>query len=94
MLQHCLGMKIRNQKGDIVALQKSAPKVNRKKSGGGTGTGFRLRMMKFSARPVKNLVNLCAKILSMLSACLILMLMRIELIEGSINTCSFSLRAM
>src|SRR5579871_4665990 len=51
-------------------------------------------MMKFSARPVKNLVNLCAKIRSISSACLILMLMRMELMEGSIRTCSFSLRAM
>ena len=60
----------------------------------GTGTGFRRRIIKFSARPVKNLVNLCAKILSILSACFILMLMRIELMDGSISTCSFSLRAM
>ena len=59
-----------------------------------TGTGFLLRIIKFSARPVKNLVNLCARIRSISSACLILILIRIELIDGSIRTCSFSFRAM
>ena len=50
--------------------------------------------MKFSARPVKNLVNLCAKIRSISSACLILILIRIALIDGSIRTCSFSFLAI
>lgn len=43
---------------------------------------------------MKNRVNLCAKIRSISSACLILILTRIELIEGSMRTCSFSLRAI
>lgn len=61
---------------------------------GYTGIGFLLRMMKFSARPVKNLVNLCARIRSMSSACLILILIRIALIDDSTRTCSFSFRAI
>jgi len=59
-----------------------------------TGTGFRLKIIKFSARPVKNRVNLCAKIRSISSACLIFILIRMELMEGSMSTCSFSLRAI
>lgn len=51
-------------------------------------------MMKFSARPVKNLVNLCARMRSMSSACLILMEIRIALIDGSMRTCSFSFLAI
>ena len=50
--------------------------------------------MKFSAREVKNLVNLWARIRSMSSACLILMLRRTELTDDSIRTCSFSFRAI
>ena len=48
--------------------------------------------MKLSALCIMNLVNLWHRILSISSACLILMLRRIELTDDSIRTRSFSLR--
>jgi len=57
-----------------------------------TGTGFRRSTMKLSALCIMNLVNLLHRIRSISSACLILMLSRIELTEGSIRTRSFSFR--
>ena len=59
-----------------------------------TDTGFRLRTMKLSARCIMNRVNLLHRMRSISSACLILMLSLIELIEGSIRTLSFSFREM
>lgn len=59
-----------------------------------TSTGFLLRITKLSALCIKNLVNLWLKSLSISSACLILMLNRIELTEGSIRTLSFSFLEM
>lgn len=56
--------------------------------------GFLLKIKNDSARCVKNLVNLWTRICSISSACLILMLMRTELMLGSIRTRSFSLREM
>lgn len=50
--------------------------------------------MKLSARCIMNRVNLWHRIFSISSACLIFMLTRIELIEGSTSTRSFSLREM
>lgn len=58
-----------------------------------TLTGFLLRIKKASALCVKNLVNLCTRICSISSACLILILIRTLLILGSIRTRSFSFRA-
>ncbi len=55
-----------------------------------TLTGFLRKTIKLSARCIINLVNLWHRILSISSACLILMLRRIELIDGSIKTRSFS----
>ena len=57
-------------------------------------TGFLRRMTKLSALIIKNRVNLCTKIPSMSSACLMAIEMRTELIDDSINTRSFSLREM
>lgn len=57
-------------------------------------TGTLLKITNASARIIKNLVNLCARICSISSACLILMENRTELIDGSIRTCSEALRAM
>lgn len=57
-----------------------------------TGTGFLRSTMKFSALCIINRVNLWQRIRSISSACLILILSRIELTEGSIRTRSFSLR--
>lgn len=57
-------------------------------------TGFLRRITKDSALCIRNLVNLCARIRSISSACLILILILIELIEGSIRTFSFSFREM
>ena len=53
---------------------------------------FLLRIKNASARCVKNLVNLCTRIFSISSACLILILTRTLLTDGSIKTFSFSLR--
>jgi hypothetical protein len=44
-------MEIGNQKRDIISLYQ--PQAN-----GHTGTGFLLKIIKFSARPVKNRVSL------------------------------------
>jgi hypothetical protein len=49
-------------------------------------------MKNASALWVKNLVNLCTRMCSISSACLILMLTRMLLILGSMSTRSFSLR--
>lgn len=54
--------------------------------------GFLRSTMKLSARCIKNRVNLWHRIRSISSACLILMLTRIEFTEGSMNTRSFSFR--
>lgn len=59
-----------------------------------TLTGFLLKIKNASALCVKNRVNLCTRIFSISSACLIFKLMRTELIEGSMRTRSFSLRAI
>lgn len=55
-------------------------------------TGFRRNMKKASARWVKNRVNLWTRICSISSACLILMLIRTLLMDGSMKTFSFSFR--
>lgn len=55
--------------------------------------GFLLKMKKLSALCSKKRVNLCTRMFSISSACLILMLMRTELMDGSMSTRSFSLRA-
>lgn len=59
-----------------------------------TATGFRRSTIKLSARCIMNRVNLLHRMRSISSACLILMLSLIELIEGSIKTLSFSFREM
>ena len=59
---------------------------------GRTATGLRRSTTKFSARIIMNLVNLAHNARSISSACLILMLSRTELIDGSMRTRSFSLR--
>lgn len=51
-------------------------------------------MKKASLLWVRKRVNLWTRMCSISSACLILMLMRTELMDGSIRTRSFSLRAM
>ena len=50
-------------------------------------------MKKASARCVRNRVNLCTRMCSISSACLILMLTLTLLMLGSMSTLSFSLRA-
>ena len=54
--------------------------------------GFLRSTMKPSARCIKNRVNLWHRIRSISSACLILILTRIEFTEGSMSTRSFSFR--
>lgn len=56
--------------------------------------GFRLRIKNDSARCSKNRVNLCTRMCSISSACLILRLIRTLLMLGSMRTRSFSLRAI
>lgn len=56
--------------------------------------GFLRKIKKFSALLVKNLVNCLTRMFSISSACLILMDTRTELMLGSINTFSFSFRAI
>jgi hypothetical protein len=58
-----------------------------------TFTGFLRKIKKASALCVKNLVNLCTRMCSISSACLILMLTRMLLMLGSIKTRSFSFLA-
>lgn len=55
--------------------------------------GFLRRMKNDSARCVRKRVNLWTRMFSISSACLILILMRTELMLGSMRTRSFSLRA-
>src|SRR6267154_2807688 len=57
-----------------------------------TRTGFLRSTTKLSALCIRNRVNLWHNIRSISSACLIFMLIRIELTDGSIKTRSFSLR--
>lgn len=92
MLEHLLRMKIRDEKRDIVSLNLVSTGLW-VLNGSPTLTGFLLRTKKASALCVKNLVNLCTKICSISSACLILMLIRTLLMLGSIRTRSFSFRA-
>lgn len=56
--------------------------------------GFLRRIKNDSALCVKKRANLWTKMCSISSACLILMLMRTLLIEGSMRTRSFSFRAI
>jgi hypothetical protein len=55
-----------------------------------TGIALRLRMTKFSARCIIKRVNFAHKILSISSACLIRIESRMELMDGSMSTFSFS----
>jgi hypothetical protein len=105
MLEHRLPMEIRNQERNIISLPpspftQSAPRPDlsltnhRHQKKTLTSTGFLLKITKFSARIVMNRVNFLHKILSISSACLIQMDIRILLIEGSTRTRSDSLREM
>lgn len=94
MLEHSLGVCIGDQEGNVITLVALVNTDSRSQRILRTGTGFLLSTMKLSARWVMNLVNLWARILSISSACLILMLTRTEFTEGSMNTRSFSLREM
>ena len=91
VLQHGLSVEVGDQERDVVALQ-SAPGERRALSIRLTGIGFLLRITKPSARIIMNLVNLWHRIFSISSACLIAMLSRMELTDGSIRTRSDSFR--
>ena len=54
--------------------------------------GFRRMMMNWSARCIKNRVNLCVSTSSISSDCLMQMLTRTEFTDGSIRHFSLSLR--
>ena len=101
-------MCIRDEKRNIIALSLpismvplfapfSAFLFSNHKVQTGSGTqhtfiAFLRRIKKASALCVRNLVNLCTRISSMSSACLILMLTRTLFTDGSMRTFSFSLR--
>lgn len=88
-------MNVRNKERDVVSLVQWSEADGRSYLGGPlTSTGFLRSTTKLSARCIKNRVNLWHNIRSISSACLIFMLMRIELTDGSIKTRSFSLRDM
>jgi hypothetical protein len=88
-------MKICDEEGDVESLhpgsQSEVPHGSTVKDQL-TGIGFRLKIMKLSARPVMKRVNLWHKIFSISSACLIAMLTRTELMDGSTITRSLSFR--
>ena len=85
-------MEVCDQEGYVISLHV----INSKKTenfGKLTLTGFRRRMKKASALCVRNLVNLCTRMCSISSACLILILTRTLFMLGSMKTFSFSFRA-
>ena len=92
MLQHLLGVEVRDQKRDVITLQCISLRYQLVSILSLTGTGFLRRMKNASALCVKNLVNLCTKMCSISSACLIRMLTRTLLTDGSTSTRSSWLR--
>ena len=100
MLEHSLCVEICYEEGNIVSLSEEslslrypAVKTKERASLYSTFIGFRRSMKKASARCVKKRMNLCTRICSISSACLILMLTLTLLMLGSMSTRSFSLRA-
>lgn len=100
MFKHSLGVEVCDQEGDVETLGASQLAIVDQRGRGVksqttlTAIGFLLRIMKLSARPVMNLVNLWQRIFSISSACLMAMLTRTELMDGSIRTRSLSFREM
>lgn len=101
VLVHLFGMVVGNQEGDIISLHFLNNRALAKCSvffclgffnSKLTSTGFLRKITKLSALIIKKRENLWHRIRSRSSACLILMLTRTELTEGSIRTFSFSLR--
>ena len=87
-------MSVGDEERDVIALRSISllHKSDGFRGAKRTLMGFLRNTMKLSARCIRNRVNLWQRIRSISSACLILMLTRIELTEGSISTRSFSLR--
>lgn len=100
MFEHSLGVEVCDQEGDVETLGASQLAIVDQRDCGVksqttlTAIGFLLRIMKLSARPVMNLVNLWQRIFSISSACLMAILTRTELMDGSIRTRSLSFREM
>lgn len=94
MLQHLFSVKVCYQETNIISLHPYSMfnEIMSLISSKLTGTALRRKTKKFSARCIKNRVNLWQRIFSISSACLILMLTRTALMEHSISTFSFSLR--
>jgi len=86
VLEHLLGVKIRDQERDIIALLNVRVRNEVGCALVPTGTGFLRKMKNASALCVKNLVNLCTNMCSISSACLILILTRTLLTDGSTST--------
>lgn len=89
VFEHLLRMKIRDEKGNIIALS-SVNLAHLANMSRCTLIAFLLNIKNASALCVKNLVNLCTNMFSISSACLILMLTRTLLTLGSMRTFSFS----
>lgn len=88
-------MGIRDQKRDVIALVLHFSLYiicSARNIGEQTFTGFLRNMKKASALCVRNLVNLCTRMFSISSACLILMLTLTLFMLDSIKTFSFSFR--
>jgi hypothetical protein len=93
VFQHRLGVSVGDEERYIISLWSINLCTNQTRfKVECTLMGFLRRTMKLSARCIRNRVNLWQRMRSISSACLILMLTRIELTEGSISTRSFSFR--
>lgn len=92
VLQHLLGMEIGYEEGYIITLTGISRFPSCIRPSLRTGIAFLRRMRKASALCVRNLVNLCTKMCSISSACLILILIRTLFTLGSMKTLSFSFR--
>lgn len=90
MLQHLLGMEVGDEEGDVITLAVLACRKLLSPLPPHTLTGFLRRMKKASALCVRKRVNLCTRMCSISSACLIFILIRTLLMLGSIRTLSFS----
>ena len=94
VLEHGFGVYISDEKWYIVPLYNSIWGDEFRQLISLTCTGFRRSTIKLSALCIMNRVNLWQRIRSISSACFILILNRMELIEGSMRTRSFSFREM
>lgn len=96
VFEHGFRVEVGNQEGNVIALKCDVEWLFHPCGMDNqlTGMALRRKTTKFSARCIKKRENLWHSILSISSACLILRLMRTELMDPSISTRSFSFLAM